>query len=480
MERVLMRDKTSVILDADAVRITEMVQQREMSVAEIAAIYINHIKETNPSVNFLTENRFSIAMKEAKEADRLLAMGEPSGKLFGVPISIKESFNVKGMLTTGGLVNRKGCIQDEDAKVVDKLKGEGAIILGKTNTPELCFCQETDNKLYGRTNNPWNLNHTTGGSSGGEGASIALGCAAVGLGSDIGGSIRFPSHFNGVVGFKSGNGKVSQEGSYPYVNDRWQQRMLGIGPISKSVRDAKLVYSIISDESIPDIYIGDFAVNIFRTTKFPISDTTTMLLNKIYLSLKENFTTERERIPLLEESALLWQEIMSIDGGASMSKHAFGQEKGNSYIQYIKELTSGKANLHRYLSWALIGASLFKPSTTRIGEMSRLLTEGDTYLRDYLDKRLIVMPVYHTSAPMHGVVYKEIFSIQKTFLKYMPYTAYANTWGLPALTVPVGRDDNGMPIGVQIIGKNGNENAIFALGEFIEKKFEGYTRAHTQ
>ena len=160
---------------------------------------------------------------------------------------MKESFDVAGMQTTGGLLARKGFVQEHDAEVVRKLKAEGAIIIGKTNTPELCFCQETDNKLYGRTNNPWNMERTAGGSSGGEGAAIAIGAAAAGLGSDIGGSIRFPSHFNGVIGFKSGKGQVSQAGSFPFVEDAWQQRMLGIGPMTKSVRDAKLIYSIIAD-----------------------------------------------------------------------------------------------------------------------------------------------------------------------------------------------------------------------------------------
>ena len=95
----------------------------------------------------------------------------------------------------------------------------------------------------------------------------------------------------------------------------------------------------------------------------------------------------------------------------------------------------------------------------------------------HLDKRLIVMPVYHTAAPQHGIVYKEIFSIRKTFLKYMPFVAYANTWGLPVLTVPIGKDNEGMPIGLQIIGKNGNEDAIFSLGSFLEKHFDGYSES---
>ncbi|MCG7345275.1 amidase [Sporosarcina sp. ACRSL] len=467
----------SSVLDADAWTIREMIVNGEMTSSQITSLYIEQIKEKNPSVNFLVEECFATAMEEAEQADIAIAEGVARGVLFGVPISMKESFHVAGMKTTGGLIRRKNDIQDDDAEVVRKLKAEGAIIVGKTNTPELCFCQETDNKLHGRTNNPWNLHRTAGGSSGGEGAAIALGAVAVGLGSDIGGSIRFPSHFNGVIGFKSGNRQVSQVGSFPYVDNAWQERMLGIGPIAKSVRDAKLVYSIIADNPMEKKEVSDFIINVFRTTAFPLSDESVKLLNDVYLAVKNSYMTEREPLPLLDESALLWQEIMSIDGGESIREIAYGNAKGNPVISYINEKTKGTADIHRYLSWALIGTSLFKPSAKRIDEISDRLDEGDKQLDEYLEKRLIIMPVYHKAAPLHGVVYKEIFSIRKTFMKYMPFVAYANTWGLPALTVPIGKDKEGMPIGLQIIGKNGNEDAIFSLGSFLEKHFGGYSRA---
>ncbi|MFK4997846.1 amidase family protein [Bacillus sp. N9] len=153
-------------------------------------------------------------MNEAEAADLQVNAGNAKGKLFGVPISVKESFHVREMKTTSGLLHRKDMVMTEDAAIVQKLKDEGAIILAKTNTPSLCFCQESDNKLYGRTNNPWDVRKTAGGSSGGEAALIAVGGAAAGIGSDIGGSIRFPSHFNGVIGFKSGRNQVDVGGSF--------------------------------------------------------------------------------------------------------------------------------------------------------------------------------------------------------------------------------------------------------------------------
>ena len=156
-------DKTRSIWKADALKIKEIIMNREMTVSEITSKFIERIKDKNPSINFLTEARFSEAMLEASEADAAILNGKAEGALFGVPISMKESFDVAGMQTTGGLISRSGFVQKKDAEVVRKLKAAGAIIIGKTNTPELCFCQETDNKLFGRTNNPWNVERTAGG-----------------------------------------------------------------------------------------------------------------------------------------------------------------------------------------------------------------------------------------------------------------------------------------------------------------------------
>ena len=178
---------TGSILEMDATLLAEKIRNREISSLEATETYIEHLQKINPVLNCLVEERFEEARSEAQEADRKLQAGNAAGRLFGVPISMKDSFDVNGMRTTGGLVHRRDAIQDTDAEVVARLKKEGAIILGKTNTPVLCFYQETDSKLHGRCNNPWDVNRTPGGSSGGEGALIAAGGAAVGLGSDIGG-----------------------------------------------------------------------------------------------------------------------------------------------------------------------------------------------------------------------------------------------------------------------------------------------------
>lgn len=466
----------SLILDLDAVELAQLIKEKKISSRKAVEIYIKQLNKINPSINCLVENRFEEALLEADHADHRLADGTAEGMLWGVPISMKEAFHVSGMKTTGGLLRRKEKTMEKDAEVVRKLRLEGAVILGKSNTPELCFCQETDNKLYGRTNNPWDIKRTAGGSSGGEAALIALGGAAAGLGSDIGGSIRFPSHFNGVVGFKSGKGQVSQEGSFPEVKEELQERMLGIGPVTKSVKDARLLYNIVAKNPAANREFDNFVINVLPDSNYPMADHTRKLLDAIFQKISSGFEVEREMPPYFGESATVWQEIMSINGSADARREAYGDNSRNLYNSYFKERLTGNSEVHRYLSWALIGASLFKPSDKRLKKIREFLQHGDHILEHYLRERILVMPVYHKTAPKHGVVYREIFSIRKSFRQYLPYVAYANTWGLPSLTMPLGSDEKGLPIGIQLISSNGNEEALFQLGEWMEKNFRTYQR----
>ncbi|WP_249308286.1 amidase [Lederbergia citrea] len=468
--------KLQTILDMDASQMAKEIGAGKLSSVEATKAYIEHIQYVNPRINCLVENRFSLALEEAEAADIKIQEGTAKGTLIGVPFSMKEAFDVSGMKTTGGLMHRRDTIAQHDAEVVAKLRAEGAIILGKTNTPGLCFCQESDNKLYGRTNNPWNIDKTAGGSSGGEAALIAVGGAAAGIGSDIGGSIRFPSHFNGVIGFKSGKGKVSQHGSFPAVEHPLQERMFGIGPISKTIADTKLIYNIIAKEAAPQANLEEFKIEILPKTSYPLTHETAILMNKIREKLRRSLQIEEHIPPYFQESAVIWQEAMSIDGGKTTAEAALMHRSLNPAKEFLKEKLTGKSDYHYYLSWALIGTRLFKPSAKRVQEIERTILAGDQFLREYLKKRILILPVYHRTAPNHGDLYRELFSIKKTFKMYMPYVAYANTWGLPALTMPVGNDSEGMPIGVQLISQNGNEDAVFQLGEILENEFGGYKR----
>ncbi|HLR79874.1 MAG TPA: amidase [Bacillota bacterium] len=465
------------ILDMDATSLAKKIKNKHLTSYEVVSAYIDHIYNVNPALNAVVEDRFTDALQEAKAIDEQHATIK--GPLHGVPMTIKESFDVKGMKTTGGLIHRQDLIIKQDSEVVKRLRRAGAIILGKTNTPTLCYCQETDNKVYGQTNNPWDVTRSAGGSSGGEGAILASGGAAVGLGSDIGGSIRFPSHLNGVVGFKSGMNQIPQTGHFPLATLPLQQRMLGFGPMGKSVRDMELLYKIIARDSPVDQTLQNFYVQFLPITNvgFPLSEETKNILIQIKEFLSTSFPIREETPPYFNESAQLWQEIMSLDGGKSMKEAAFIKDQTKPITEYMREKMRGTSQYHKYFTWALFGANLFRPSNRRIKEIETIIHNGDQIIKQYLRNRLLIFPVYHSGARVHGKLYKELFSIRKTFLIYMPYVAYANVWGLPSLVIPVATDADGMPISIQIMSTNGNETALFKLGTIIEKRFQGYVRS---
>ncbi|WP_253286784.1 amidase [Virgibacillus sp. MSJ-26] len=470
--------KRQNILDMDASTLASKIKNGDLTSLKAVNTYINHIKEVNPSINAVVENHFSQAIEQAKVYDQKAKDGQIIGPLHGVPVSIKESFDVIEMKTTGGLIHRQDFIAKTDAICVAKLKKAGAIVLVKTNTPTLCFCQETNNKLYGRTNNPWDLSRTAGGSSGGEGALLGVGGIAIGLGSDIGGSIRFPSHFNGIVGFKPGKYQVSQKGHYPFLAHPLQERMQSIGPMGKSVQDIELLYSLIQEQpNHTNNKVKNLEI-IFTPliVDYPLSYATQNMYQDVKDNLASDFSVQEDIPPYLKESALLWQEIMSFDGGKSIREQGFQSDRPNVLKEYIKEKTTKNSQYHYYFTWALIGAALFKPSKKRQQEIQETVTKGDREIDLYLKDRLLILPVYHQGAPLHDSVYNEIFSIRKTFQQYLPFVAYANVWGLPSLTLPIGEDENNMPIAIQIISSTENEGALFEVGKWLEKKFGGYTR----
>ena len=469
------------LLDFDATEIAGEIKLGNLTSEFITQTYIDHIRKTNPLINAVVEDRFELALKEAIACDKETNPHLKNKPLFGVPISIKESFDVKGMRTTGGIPHRKDIILNEDAYAVDKFRQAGAIILGKTNTPELCFCQETDNKLFGRTNNPWNLERTAGGSSGGEGALLATGASALGLAADVGGSIRFPSHFNGVVGFKPGKDDVNDRGLFPKIDIPLQNRMLGIGPMGKSVRDMKLAYDLLRSESESKLLFEKLELHfLISESIYPLSEDSKLLINQLKNKLAKNYDVEETVPPYFDDTAQIWQEIMSIDGAKSVRQIAYNKDRVNLVKSFIKEKLTQKTSVHSYLSWALIGANMFKPTSKRVQEIERIIERGDQAIERYLMNKLLILPVYHTSALKHGEVFSELFSIQKTFLKYIPYTAYANVWGLPSLTLPIGLDNQNLPVSIQIIGRRGNEDAIFRTAAFIESNFYRYKRAKSE
>lgn len=473
--------KMTNLLNLDVIETAQLIRSRQQSIKQIVTTYIEQIKRVNPTINAVIAKRFDSALAEAEEKDYNFPPDLTNYPLYGVPITVKESFDVSQMKTTGGLIQLKDRVATNDAPIIKTLKDAGAIIIGKTNTATLCYAQESTNKLFGRTNNPWDVTKTAGGSTGGEGAILAVGGAAAGVGSDIGGSIRVPSHFNGVIGFKSGKYTLISDGHLPASTIALQQRMESFGPMGKSVRDMKLLYEIMTQTTIKPTDLTNIKINVLPTNvSYPLDEVTKNLLDQVANFLHEHHSVERIVPPYFENSAELWQEIMSIDGSQAIETLAFQANPSTPRLlwTYIKEKLSQQTDWHHYLLWALLGTKLFKPNKKRIKEIEKVIQKGDDEIHEQLKNRLLIFPVYHSATKPHGKVFQEIFSIKKTFKQYMPYLAYANVWGLPSLTIPLSKD-SGLPIALQIMGLVGNEAQIFALGKMLEKQFTGYVRCET-
>lgn len=470
------------VLDMDAAAVLDAYRSGTLKPSQAVEIYIDHQKRVNPRLNLVVEDRYDQARLEAAEYDRALAEGRMTGRLFGVPMSMKEALDVAGMHTTGALVPYRDRVAATDAEVVSRLRGEGAIILNKTNTPGLCFCQETDNLLFGRSNNPWNPAYTTGGSSGGEAGLIAVGGASAGFGSDIGGSIRIPSHFNGVVGFKPGARQFPDRGHFPHVTLPRQQTMLGFGPIVKSVRDAALIYSVIHPDFQPpkewglpsDLHVIGFGS--FDQTR--CTEDTMGVLSKAREALRGAGVEWRTEVPgFMKDVARVWQLIMSEDRGRGIIDLAYPGHPHGFWLDWLRYKLKLGPTHHRYLSWAIIGTNLFPPSTKQSAWIDRFIEDGQRRIEDRLgDHGVFIIPVYPSPAKPHGQVYAELLSVKLTLKTILPYIALANVFGLPAIVVPCGQTADGLPIGLQVVGRIGSEAVLFRTAAYLESALGGYRR----
>lgn len=245
------------ITSLTATQIAQHIKAGKFSAREAVEAHIQRIEQVNPQLNAVVVPLFDQARQDAESADAAQHRGEALGPLHGVPMTIKEAFNVKGTPTTFGLSSQRNHRAEKDGPMIQRLRQAGAIILGKTNVSQLVIYIEADNPLYGRTNNPWNLERTSGGSSGGEAAIIAAGGSAIGLGSDFGGSIREPAHFCGIQGLKPTTGRMTN------LDTRYDLYAIGqegivaqTGPLARSVADLSLAMSVLAAPGLNDIDPG--------------------------------------------------------------------------------------------------------------------------------------------------------------------------------------------------------------------------------
>ncbi|SHW91140.1 amidase [Mycobacteroides abscessus subsp. abscessus] len=233
----------------DATALAALIASRQVSSREVVQAHLDRIAEVNPKINAIVTLLADEALRGADAADAALAGGRDVGPLHGVPVTVKDALDTAGIPTQRGSKIFAGFIPDDDATAVKRIKAAGGILLAKTNAPEFSAWTETDNAVTGRTNNPWNLERTPGGSSGGESAAVASGMSPMGIGSDLAISLRGPAAFTGVAALKATHGRIPFTGHFAPMASAWWH----VGPMARTVRDVALGYSILSG---PDGFDG--------------------------------------------------------------------------------------------------------------------------------------------------------------------------------------------------------------------------------
>lgn len=475
--------ETSAILDMDATTLASMIKNKNIRSVDVTNKFIQHLQSINPSIHCVVEERFSDALHEAERSDDLLDSGQGGGRLFGVPISVKKSLDVKSMRTTGGLIHRSDYVASHDSEAVRRLKKEGAIVLCKTNTSTACLTFESNNKLYGRTNNPWCMAKTAGGSSGGEAALIASGGAAAGVGSDLAGSLRLPAHFNGVISFKSGANAIPLTGHFPKPIHQLQSNMMGLGPMTKSVADSELMYTIMSD-----IPMEKIDPSVFRLImppilgKYPLSKDIEQVWRAVRQFFKGMFI-EKELPGFIWRTPLLHLQVLTINGAKDLYPSLFNKTSFPLFQAWLREKIRHDTDYDRHFLKTMLlakaGSKLFrtKVSSNRIKKLRAKILEWQNQFDQFLDRSVLLLPVFGKPAGYHGELAKELLSNRFLYRKCMPFTVLPNVLGLPALSIPIARNKSKLPISVQLIAKRGNEQALFYYGRLLEKHFLGYERA---
>jgi len=456
------------LIFASASEQAKAIREKRISSEELVRSCLDRIAEVNPKLNAVVQLPAATALAEAREADRALARGEIKGPLHGVPFTLKDAIETEGVICTGGTLGRASYVPKEDATVVKRLRAAGGVLLGKTNCPELGWAWESDNLIYGRTNNPYDLSMSPGGSSGGESAIIAAGGSAFGLGSDAGGSVRFPAHCTGITAIKPTSGRVPRTGHFPgpggTLDALWQ-----IGPLARSVEDLNTLLPIIAgvdwrDPSVVPMPLGDATkvdLNALRVAfhtdngiETPGRETIETVENAARELEASVSAVEDARPPGIEQTYEIYLGLFTADGGVGLVEllEMAGTKKAHPLMQRVLELQRSHAK-----SMAAFGA---------------LMGQWDAFRRSLLSFMeqfdVMVCPVCSFPGMAHGSTYDR--------LPAFSYTMAYNLTGWPAAVVRTGRSRNGLPIGVQVVARPWREDVALAVAVKIERALGGYQR----
>ncbi len=458
---------TKKIHELTATELLNLIKKREASATEIMQAHLDQIEKINPKINAFTQ-RFDPdeCLKQAKDVDKLIANNKPLNKLAGLPVAIKDALNVKGLICSSGCPGFYKEKATEDATLAARLKKAGAIILGLTNVPEMCRGGDSDNLIYGRTNNPYDLARTSGGSSGGSAALLAAGGVPLAIGADGGGSIVQPSHCCGIAGLKPSHNLLPSTGTIGGNSFGLIHSMICYGPMARSVEDLVLGLSVLAGTDNVDPYTYPVALEAAKPLKTirvayftengftPVDNEIKEVVKKAALSLQGEVELVAEDKPNCIGKAfqLHWDLFLGCDHG-----------KGFKEVLAKLGVTNPSWELQEFVRQAELCSMSVTELYQRISDIDAFRAEMLAFMQNY---DVLISPVFPTVAKPHGIGIKAISDFS--------YAMAHNLTGWPTVSIRCGTSSTGLPINVQVAANRWQDQTALAVAAQLEKIWGGY------
>ena len=443
--------------------IAEKIRNKEISPCEVVDTHLRRAAELHPRLHAFVHIDEAGARKQAQASQRSVLSGDPLGLLHGVPLTIKSCIDVTDWPCAAGSLLRKENQPNSDAVLVRRLRKAGAILLGNTNTPEFLMAYETDNRLSGKTSNPWNTEYSSGGSSGGEAAAIASGCSAGGVGSDGGGSIRVPAHFCGICGLKPTPGRIPSTGHYPAGNSAFG--WLGVvGPMARTVGDLKVLFEVLRGPDAGDalsspVQISESAGPAPGKLRIGIlegdglgsvtPETQLAVRHAAQLLAYQGFILEPFRLNNLERALEVWWFF-------------FGNVISELFAEEVRCREGLLSPIFCDYLEAARASSPAPPITMErfVAMCTARDRERAGILEAMRDVPILLSPVCATSAFGHG---KGNWKAGEGYRDTMRHSQWLNLAGFPGVSLPMGISRQGLPIGVQLIGRPYEDELVYSI-----------------
>jgi amidase len=469
------------IATATAAELTQAIRDRQISSRELLDDLLARARQLNPALNAIVAWDVDRARAAAAAADEASARGEAAGPLHGLPMTVKDVFETEGLVTTSGATELAQHVPQADAVAVARLKAAGAIVFGKSNTPTYAGDWQTYNEVYGRTNNPWDASRTAGGSSGGAAAAVAAGMTPLELGSDIGGSIRNPAHYNGVYGHKPSWGIVPVRGHIPGPPGSLVQVDVGVaGPIARSVADLRTALGVVAGplpqdaagwrlELDPGLGLGDVGelrvATVFGegTDVVPVAGDVRANLDSFAARLAAaGARVDAVALPVpLAEGFRAWRDLTLPIFGLGLPEKEYAELAGLENVPGDDpDLVIGRTMASRFRSWM------------RAAELRE--RQRAAWARFFERYDVVLAPVMPTAAFPHDTdrpVAERLLDVDGVAVPHFLAAAWCGAIGaalLPVVTLPTGPNQAGLPVGVQLIGPFLSDLRLLRIAEILD------------